>query len=118
MTDTIAFIRGLRLPPPVRVLTVTDGFGAMLGSGFTEVRLWQKGSQPLEDYMRGNDVGLIVNLDAGRESFAIDDPYWQRVQTSPESVGFTRLIVPGHEAIGVFVRHDLNAARAASGEHR
>src|SRR5581483_8054705 len=101
--------RGLYLPVPVHVLTATDGIGALLGSGFDEVRLWQKGNTPLDAYMRARDVGLVINLEGGRDSFRVDDPAWGRFQLSPEEAGFTRLSVPRHEAIGVYVRDDLLA---------
>jgi len=109
VTDTVEFVRGLYLPVPVHVLTATDGIGALLGSGFDEVRLWQKGNAPLDAYMRARDVGLVINLEGGRDSFRVDDPAWGRFQLSPEEAGFTRLSVPRHEAIGVYVRDDLLA---------
>jgi hypothetical protein len=107
VADTVAFIRALQLPLPVQVLTTTDGIGALLGSGFNEVKLWQKGVQPLDAYMRAHDVGLVINLEGGRQSFGVDDPMWPRFQSSPDSAGFTRLSVPNHEVVGVFVRGDL-----------
>jgi len=107
VTDTLQFIRALHLPPPVSVLTDTDGVGEMLGDGFVEVKLWQKGAQPLEAFMREHDVGMIVNLEGGRESFAAADPYWARIQVDPDEGGFTRVTVPEHERVGVYVRKDL-----------
>ncbi len=107
IADTVAFVRALQLPAPVQVLTTTDGFGALLGGGFNEVKLWQKGAQPLDAYMHSHDVGLVINLEGGRDSFGVDDPMWPRFQVSPDSAGFTRLSVPHHEAVGVFVRADL-----------
>lgn len=116
VTDTVGFIRALELPAPVQVLTTTDGFGALLGSGFHEVKLWLKGAQPLDGYMRAHDVGVVVNLEGGRNSFGVDDPMWQHFQGSPESAGFTRLSVPNHEVVGVYVRDDLieDAHRSAA----
>ncbi len=110
VTDTVAFVRDLHLPPPVEVLSTTDGIGELLGAGFGEVKAWQKGAQPLEAYMRDRNVGLVLNLEGGRESFAIDDPYWSRLQVDPAAAGFTPLSVPGHERVGVYVRSDLLSA--------
>ena len=107
ITDTIGFIRSLHLPAPVQVLTFTDGIGEMLGTGFNEVKIWQKGAQPLDDFMRDNDVGVIISLGAGQESVMDNDRDWKRVQNSPDEVGFTRLSVPNHDAVAVFVRSGL-----------
>jgi len=107
VTDTLARIRALHLPPPVSVLTDTDGVGEMLGDGFVEVKLWQKGAQPLDAFMREHDVGVIVNLQGGRESFAAADPYWARIQLDPDEGGFTRVPVPEDDRVGVYVRKDL-----------
>lgn len=107
VTDTLELIRALHLPPPVSVLTDTDGVGEMLGDGFVEVKLWQKGAQPLDAFMRAHDVGMIVNLQGGRESFAAADPYWARIQVEPDAGGFTRVTVPEHDRVGVYVRKDL-----------
>jgi hypothetical protein len=107
IADTIGFIRSLKLPAPVQVLTFTDGIGEMLGTGFHEVKIWQKGAQPLEAYMRDNDVGVIVSLGPGQESFMDNDPDWKRIQNSPDAAGFARLSVPNHEAVAVLVRRDL-----------
>lgn len=112
VTDTIARIRSLPLPRPVRVLTFTDGLGAMLGAGFQEVKVWRKGEQGLKAYMRDHDVGVIVTLEPGRESFLIDDPDWELIQTSPLEAGFTPVPVPHHESVRVWVRSDLLAAGA------
>jgi hypothetical protein len=107
VTDTLVLIRALHLPSPVSVLTDTDGVGEMLGDGFLEVKLWQKGEEPLEAFMREHDVGMIVNLQGGRESFAAADPYWARIQADPDEGGFTRVTVPEHDRVGVYVRKDL-----------
>ena len=79
----------------------------MLGDGFVEVKLWQKGEEPLEAFMREHDVGMIVNLQGGRESFAAADPYWARIQADPDEGGFTRVTVSEHDRVGVYVRKDL-----------
>jgi hypothetical protein len=113
VTDTLARLRALHLPPPVSVLTDTDGVGEMLGDGFVEVKLWQKGAQPLDAFMREHDVGVIVNLQGGRESFAAADPYWARIQLDPDEGGFTRVPVPEDDRVGVYVRKDLLRASDA-----
>lgn len=107
IVDTIALIHALQLAPPVNVLTPTDGIGTLLGPGFHEVRLWQKGDQPLAEYMRANDVGVIVTREIGRDSFVTADPYWGQLQNDPEAAGFRRFLVPDHPQIGVYVRADL-----------
>jgi hypothetical protein len=109
VADTVAFVRSLQLPLPVRVLSTTDGIGALLGDGFDQVDVWGMGTQPLEAYMRAHDVGLAINLEGGRQSLAVDDPMWARLQLQPEEMGFTGVPVPGHETVGVFVRNDLVA---------
>jgi len=109
VADTVAFVRALQLPLPVRVLSTTDGIGALLGDGFDEVDVWGMGTQPLEAYMRAHDVGLVINLEGGRQSLAVDDPLWSRLQLHPEELGFIGIRVPGHETVGVFVRNDLVA---------
>lgn len=104
VTDTVRFLRSLDVPRPTVVLTVQDGLGALLGEGFDEVRLWQKGATPLADYLRSERIDLVVNFDRGRDTFGIDDPAWPEFQTFPERQGFTRLPVPGHEAVRVYRR--------------
>src|SRR5262249_2712811 len=74
-TDTITFIRSLGLTAPVHVLTLTDGIGEMLGTGFHEVKIWEKGTQPLDAYMRDNNIDVIINLEGGRNSLIVSDPY-------------------------------------------
>jgi hypothetical protein len=105
--DTIDHIRSLRLATPVQVLTTTDGIGEMLGRGFREIKMWRKGAQPLADYMRDHDVGVIVNLEGGQNSFVVDDRDWTVLQNTPDVFGYARSPVPGHEGIRVFVRSDL-----------
>lgn len=107
VTDTIEFIRSLPLSAPVQVLTLTDGIGEMLGTGFREVKVWQKGSQPLQTYLQDKQVDVIVSMEQRRQNFVLDDPYWQLVQDTPEAAGFVRLSVPNHEAVSVYVRTDL-----------
>jgi hypothetical protein len=107
VTDTIQFIRGLGLPAPVHVLTMTDGIGDMLGTGFEEIKVWQRGTQPLDAYVRDRHVDVIVTLEAGRDSFLVDDPYWTLVQNTPDAAGFTLLPVGGPDAARVFVRSEL-----------
>jgi hypothetical protein len=107
ITETIGFVRALKLPAPVLVLTFTDGVGEMLGTGFQEVKIWQKGEQPLAAYIREKDVGLIVSLGPGQESVMDNDRNWNRLQNDPEAIGFTRLSVPNQEAVVVLVRTDL-----------
>lgn len=107
LTDTIQFIRGLGLPGPVQVLALTDGAGELLGPGFNEVKVWRKGAQPLEAYMREHDVGVVINMEGGRDSFRVNDPYWRRFQDDPEAAGFALVPVPGHESIAIYVRRDL-----------
>jgi hypothetical protein len=113
VADTVAFVRALGLPRPVRVLSTTGGIGVLLGEGFEQVDVWGMGAQPLEAYMRTHDVGLVINLEGGRQSLAVDDPTWARLQLQPKDVGFTGVPVPGHEAVGVFVRNDLVARAGA-----
>ena len=107
VTDTIALIRSLGLPQPVKVLTLTDGIGELLGPGFDEIKVWQKGAQPLESYVRDNHVAVIVTMEPGHNSFVFADPYWNLVQNDPDAAGFTRLPMANHEAVRVFVRTDL-----------
>jgi hypothetical protein len=105
--DTIELIRALALPPPVHVLTLNDGMGEMLGAGFEEIKVWQKGAQSLETYVREKHVDVIVTTEPGQESFLVDDPYWKVIQFSPDTAGFTPLSVPGHESVRVWVRTAL-----------
>jgi hypothetical protein len=104
--DTIAFIRSLGLSAPVQVLTFTDGIGEMLGTGFHEIKVWQKGAQPLDAYIRDNHVDVIISMEPGQDSFLVKDPYWAIVQNNPDAAGFTRLAIPNQEAVRVFVRTD------------
>ena len=114
VADTIHFIRSLGLPAPVHVLAMTDGIGEMLGAGFEEVKIWQKGGQPLQAYLRDRHVDVIVSMEPGRSSFLVDDPYWELIQKTPEQTGFTRLAVPGHQIPRLWVRSDLLRKHKAS----
>ena len=107
VTDTVTFIRSLGLPQPVHVLTLTDGIGELLGPGFEEIKVWQKGDQSLETYVNDRHVDLIVTLEAGQQSFRLDDPYWTLILNTPELAGYRRLSVPHHEVPRVYVRGDL-----------
>lgn len=111
VTDTIGVVRSLGLPAPVHVLSFTDGIAEMLGTGFHEVKIWQKGAQPLEVYIRDKDVGAIISLGAGRESSMDNDPDWRAIQITPERIGFVRVPVPNNDGVGVYVRADLMPPR-------
>ena len=104
VADTLAVLRGLPLPRPAHVLTLTDGLGELLGPGYEEVRMWEKGDQPLADYLRDRHVDVIVTMRVGHESFVVRDDLWLLIQNDPTSVGFTPVPVPGHPEVGIFVR--------------
>jgi hypothetical protein len=101
------------LPAPVHVLTLNDGIGEMLGAGFQEIKVWQRGPQALEAYIRDKHVDVIVTLEPGQESFLVDDPYWKVIQFTPEEAGFTPRAVPGNESVRVWVRSELVMERTA-----
>ena len=86
--------------------TFTDGIGEMLGAGFHEIKVWQKGAQPLDAYIQDNHIDVIVSLEPGQDSFFFKDPYWAIVQNNPDAAGFTRLPVPNQDAVRVYVRTD------------
>jgi hypothetical protein len=88
-------------------MTTTDGVGEMLGAGFREIKVWQKGAQPLQAFMRDHDIGVIINLEGGRDSFTVDDPYWKLVHNDPGAAGFVRVPVRNHETVHIYVRTDL-----------
>jgi len=99
----------LDLPKPVQVLTFTDGVGELLGEGFHERKIWQRGERPLKEYLEHEGIDVIVTLEPGRHSFRIDDPYWQTIQLEPEKTGFVLLTTP--DAIArIWVRAALMAA--------
>jgi len=104
VSDTVEFVRLLKLPAPVHVLTVTDGIGELLGPGFKEIKAWQRGDQSLEQYIRDQGIDAIVTLEPGRVSFAVQDPFWELIQTNPAAAGFTVLPVPNQEHARVYVR--------------
>ena len=107
IAETISFIRHLGLPQPVQVLTFTDGIGELLGPGFHEVKAWQKGERSLEEYIRANDIAVIVTLERGTDSFVVRDPYWTLIQSTPEAAGFTQMSIPGQDVARVYVRTGL-----------
>lgn len=109
--DTVTYIRGLGLPPPVQVLTVTDGFGDLLGDGFEELKAWQV-DQPLATYLAGHGVDVIVSFDPGKHSFMLPDEYWPKLQEDPAAGGFAQLKVPNHPEISLYVRRELVATPA------
>src|SRR4029450_13094961 len=80
VTDTVQLIRALDFPKPAHVLTFTDGVGELLGDGFLEVKIWQRGEKPLKTYVEDEHVDVIVTLEPGRQSFVVDDPYWETIQ--------------------------------------
>lgn len=112
VTDTVHRIRSLDLPPPVRVLTFTDGIGELLGEGFEEVKVWRMGARPMRDYVRDERIDVIVTMERGRKSFLVDDPYWTLVQTDPVTAGFTQVPTDSRLPARIYVRAQAN------GEHR
>jgi len=110
--DTIEAVRRLKLPAPTAVLTVTDGIGVMLGPEFHEFKVWDRGTQPLREFMQDRNVTLVVNLEPGRISLLADDPYWGELQMDPAAAGFTQVGVPNHPTVGVYVRSDVLAPAA------
>jgi len=107
VTDTVGLVRSLHLPVPVQVLTFTDGVGELLGTGFHEIKIWQKGTQPLSAYLRDNDVGVIISLGPGQQSVMANDREWNRFESAHEAAGFARVVVPNHEAVRLYVRTAL-----------
>jgi len=105
IADAVAALRGLDLPRPMRVLTLTDGIGELLGPGFEEVKAWQKDPrQPLQDFLVQQRIDAIVTLEAGHDSFYLRDPLWVVIQTQPERAGFTRLSLAPGETARIYVR--------------
>lgn len=107
VTDTVHQIRSLGLAPPVHVLTFTDGFGALLGEGFEEIKIWRKGDRSLEDYIREKHVDAIVTMERGRNSFLTNDPLWTTIETQPEKAGFTRLPTADPWMVRVYLRNGV-----------
>lgn len=104
ITATVLFVRGLNLPKPTTVMTVGDGIGDLLGNGFREVRAWQRGSRSLVEYLRENDVAVIISRERGRRSFVLEDPYWEDLHLRPRDTPYERIDVPGASELTVFVR--------------
>ncbi|MEO8601932.1 MAG: hypothetical protein ABI629_05095 [bacterium] len=105
IADTVAVIRGLGLPAPVQVLTLTDGLGDLLGPGFHEVKLWAKEPrQSLADYIWEQRIDVIFSPDSAHDSFFVVDDYWRLIQTQPEQAGFNLVPVPGNARVRVYVR--------------
>jgi hypothetical protein len=102
----------------VHVLTFNDGVGEMLGEGFHEIKVWQRGTRSLEAYIENEHVDVIVTLEPGQQSFLVDDPYWKVIQFTPETTGFTPVAMPGHSPARIWVRSGLvkEAARGRPGE--
>jgi hypothetical protein len=116
VTDTIELIRSLQLPYPVHVLTLNDGVGEMLGEGYHEIKVWQRGTRSLETYLEDEHVDVIVTLEPGQQSFLIDDPYWKVLQLAPEETRFTPVPAPDGGVGRVWIRTDLALERAAGEE--
>lgn len=104
VTDTVETIRGLDLPKPVHVLTFTDGIGELLGDGFHEVKIWRRGEQPLKAYLEDEHVDVIVTTERGRQSFLVDDPYWETIQLDPAATGFAPVATASGSVARIWVR--------------
>jgi hypothetical protein len=104
VTDTVEVIRSLDLAKPVHVLTFTDGIGELLGDGFHEVKVWRRGERSLQAYLEDEHVDVIVTMERGRDSFLIDDPYWQTIQLDPAAAGFAPVETPGDGVARIWVR--------------
>lgn len=102
--DLIEHIRSLPLRRPVNILTLSDGVGALLGPDFHEVKMWQKGSQPLPDYLRDNQVAVILKLHEGHDTFNVADPFWEQLQDNPEAAGFKRQPIASHPEVRLYVQ--------------
>ncbi len=107
VTDTVHQIRSLGLTRPVHVLTFTDGFGELLGPGFDEIKIWNKGDRSLETYVREAHVDVIVTMERGRNSFLVDDPFWTLIETDPAKAGFTALTTGDPRSVRVYVRGEV-----------
>jgi hypothetical protein len=106
VTDAVHVIRALDLPRPVRVLTFADGLGELAGEGFTEIKIWQRGERSLRAYLDDAHVDVIVTLEPGRQSFRIDDPYWEALQNDPAAAGFALVATPPGTTARIWVRAD------------
>jgi hypothetical protein len=107
VTDAVQLIRALDLPKPARVLTFNDGIGELLGAGFDEVKIWRRGEKPLKTYLEDEHIDVIVTLEPGRQSFVVDDPYWETIQLDPASTGFASVATPHAAAARIWIRADL-----------
>lgn len=109
VTDAILRIRALDLPPPVHVLSLNDGLGELLGTGYEEIKIWRRGATPLATYIDDAHVDVIVTLDPGRYSFRVDDPYWETIQLEPAATGFAPIPMPEGARARIWVRTDPRA---------
>ncbi len=110
VTNVVHRIRALDLPAPVHVLTFADGIGELLGDGFVEIKIWQRGAKPLRAYLADEHVDVIVTLEPGRQSFRVDDPYWETIQLDPAATGFAPVATSSGATARIWVR----AERAAT----
>lgn len=111
--DTVRVVRALELTAPVHVLALSEGIGNLLGRGFDEVKIWEKGPQPFADFVRARDVGLIIGLGPGKETAIGDDVEWRRFKLEPEAAGFRRIPIAKHDRVAVYARLDLLPAETA-----
>ncbi len=110
VTDAIRRIRALDLPRPTHVLTFNDGLGELLGDGFEERKIWQRGATPLKTYLEDQHIDVIVTLDPGRYSFRVDDPYWETIQLEPTATGFAPVAAPEGARARIWVRAAASGA--------
>lgn len=106
VTDAIHRIRALDLPRPTHVLTFNDGLGELLGTGFEEIKIWQRGAKPLKALIADEHIDVIVTLDPGRYSFRVDDPYWETIQLEPATTGFAPVVTPEGTRARIWARAD------------
>jgi hypothetical protein len=112
VTDAIQRIRALDLPRPTHVLTFNDGLGELLGTGFAEIKVWQRGAKSLKALIADEHVDVIVTLDPGRHSFRVDDPYWETIQLEPATTGFAPVPTPQGARARIWVRENAGAPPA------
>ena len=95
----------------LRPLALRDGIGEMLGRGFHEVKVWE----------RDDRIDLLGAAQrpgrAGRQSFAVDDPYWGVIETTPEAAGFRSVPVPDHDDVRVYVRRTASSPTTLRSTH-
>jgi len=101
----------------LRPLALRDGIGEMLGRGFHEVKVWERADRPLADYIRDEHVDVVITFDPGRQSFAVDDPYWGVIETTPEAAGFRSVPVPDHDDVRVYVRRTPSSPTTLRSTH-